>query len=62
MEKIYGYSSPTSESGGDGLALLSSILIQISSSYKPQIKGLDLIRFRVDGMTVSLSLIELIEA
>lgn len=53
---------PSSESRGDGLALASLILIQISSSYKPQIKDSDLIRFRVDGMTVSLSLIELIEA
>ena len=53
------HSSLTSESGGDELALLSSILIQISSLYKPQIKGLDLIRLRVDAMTPTLSLIEL---
>lgn len=53
---------PSSESRGDGLAFASLILIQISSSYKPQIKDSDLIRFRIDGMTVSLSLIELIEA
>ena len=53
------HSSLTSESGGDELASLSSILIQISSLYKPQIKGLDLIRLRVDAMTPTLSLIEL---
>ena len=45
-----------------GWALLSSILIQISSLYRPQIKGLDLIRFRVNGISCVSRLIKLIEA